>query len=66
MEEVNISKFLKNKLNSISKILFEKEYFDFQEDSELYVQNIFDFIYTIPQKRHLKTKNLNMAFIIPN
>jgi len=41
-------------LNELIKILFEKEYFSFEESAQLYVKDIYDFIefelYNLPHK----------------
>ena len=57
MEKINISDVAKNQLNELVLILFEKEYFGFVEDAESYVNNTYQFIYTIPSQRHKTTFN---------
>ncbi len=56
MEQINLSPFLLKKLDELVRTLFKEEYFGFYENSEDYVNNIIDFINTIPSlniKRHL-------------
>jgi hypothetical protein len=48
MEQINLSPFFLQKLGDLIKILFKEAYFGFYENSEDYVNNIIDFIYTIP------------------
>jgi hypothetical protein len=59
MEQINLSPFLLKKLDELVKTLFKEEYFGFYESSEDYVNNIIDFIYTIPSIKYRKTsKNI--------
>lgn len=57
MEEVIISPLVIEKLQSLVLILFEKEYFSYIENANAYVDNIFDFILTIPALKKKHTKN---------
>lgn len=57
MEKIVILPALENKLFGLVFILHDKEYFGFVESALAYVDNIIDFIYTIPRRKHKKTKN---------
>jgi hypothetical protein len=57
MEQINFSPFLLQKLYELVKILFKEDYFGFYENSEDYVNNIIDFIITIPSLKYKKTSN---------
>jgi hypothetical protein len=57
MEKIIILPALENKLFHLVFILHDKEYFGFAESALAYVDNIIDFIYTIPRLKHKKTKN---------
>jgi hypothetical protein len=56
MEEVILSVHVNQKLKDLVNILIQKEYFGFQEDAQIYVDKIYDYIYTIPSLPHRKTK----------
>ncbi len=58
MERVILSKYLVFKLNDLTKILFENEYFGFKVTAQQYVNLIYDNIYKIPTLKHYKTLNL--------
>jgi hypothetical protein len=57
MEQINFSPFLLQKLDELVKTLFKEDYFGFYKSSEDYVNNIIDFIYTIPSVKYRKTSN---------
>ena len=57
MEEILIWDEVIDKLDNLTRVLYEKEYFGFDDSCEEYVNKIYDFIYTIPKLRHRKTKN---------
>lgn len=57
MEKVVILPALESKLFDLVFILYDKEYFGFVENALEYVDNIVNFMYTIPTLRHRKTKN---------
>jgi hypothetical protein len=57
MEKIVILPALENKLFDLIFILYDKEYFGFPENALAYVDNIIDFIYSIPTLRYKKTKN---------
>lgn len=61
MEKVVISPFVVNKLDSLILILFEKEYFGFMESAIDYVDNIYDFILTIPSQNKKRTKKIKFG-----
>jgi hypothetical protein len=55
-------------LNELIKILFEKEYFSFEESAQLYVKDIYDFIefelYNLPHKTTThKIKNFGSKYV---
>ena len=56
MEKVIISPFVVNKLESLILVLFENEYFGFMESAMDYVDNIYDFILSIPSQKKKRTK----------
>jgi len=55
MEEVIFSTHIVEKLNELTHILFDKEYFGFKESAEKYTMAIYDHIYKIPKLKHHKT-----------
>ena len=57
MEEIVINKFTRNKLTDLVEILIEDEYFAFIENAETYVNNLYNFIYSIPTQIRKKTSN---------
>lgn len=57
MEKIILLPEVINKLNELINILYQKEYFSFIEGSFSYVDNIYDFIYTIPTLRYKETAN---------
>lgn len=57
MEKIVILPELENKLFDLIFTLYNKEYFGFVESAIAYVDNILDFINTIPNRKHKKTKN---------
>lgn len=56
MEQVIYSSRIRDKLVLLSGILYDKGYFGFMEQSEDYVNRIYDFIDSIPSARHHKCK----------
>lgn len=57
MEEIIVSKILKNKLDNLPQILFDQSYFGFMHSAEKYVNRIYDFINTIPSQSKYKTSD---------
>ena len=57
MAKIVILPVLENKLFDLVFILHDKEYFGFVETAIAYVDDIINFIYTIPLQKHKKTKN---------
>ncbi|MEO7490865.1 MAG: hypothetical protein ABIU77_27355 [Ferruginibacter sp.] len=57
MAKIVILPALESKLFDLVFILHDKEYFGFVETAIAYVDDIIDFIYTIPKRKHKKTKN---------
>jgi hypothetical protein len=55
MEKIILDDLVKIKLKELTSILFEEEYFGFVLDAENYVNNIIDFIFTIPTLKHKRT-----------
>ncbi len=56
MEKVIISPIVVDKLKSLILVLFEKEYFGYMETALIYVDNIYDFILSIPSQKKKRTK----------
>ena len=56
MEEVIISPLVLDKLESLVQLLFEKEYFSYWENADAYVDDIIDFILSIPNIKKKQTK----------
>ncbi len=56
-EKIILTDELINTLNSLIDILYNKEYFGFVDSAKDYVDNIYDFIYTIPNLTPKVTKN---------
>lgn len=52
MEKIKISHDLRKKLDGLVSILYEKNYFSFKEQAKKYVAEIYDFIVTIPTRKH--------------
>ena len=57
MEKIILLPDVVDKLNELIFILYKKEYFSFIENSFNYVDDIYDFIYTIPTLRYKETAN---------
>jgi hypothetical protein len=57
MEQVIILPYVKDVLNDLVKILYNKEYFGFNESAIDYVDTIIDFINTIPTLKYKPTRN---------
>jgi hypothetical protein len=57
MEKVKLSSFVSEKLKELSKTLYDNEYFGFLEDSEMYVEYLKEFIYSIPTLKRKRTAN---------
>lgn len=57
MEKVILTRFVENKLLNLIEILYNEEYFGFIEDAEKYVDNIYNFIETIPHIPHRECFN---------
>ena len=57
MEEIVLSPILKNKIDNLPQILFDKSYFGFIKSAEEYVNRIYNFINTIPLQPKYKTCN---------
>ncbi len=55
MAEIRFSPLLLNKLDELIKTLFNEAYFGFFESSEDYVNNLIDFIYSIPSLKYKPT-----------
>jgi hypothetical protein len=55
MEKIILDDLVKIKLRELTSTLFEEEYFGFVFDAENYVNNIVDFIFTIPTLKHKRT-----------
>ncbi len=61
MEEIILLPEVISKLNQLVNILYEKEYFGFIDSAFNYANNIYDFIYTIPQQRYKLTANKKLG-----
>ena len=57
MAEIKLSSLVAAKLNGLIFILYENEYFGFFESSLDYVQNLKDFIFSIPTLKFKQTIN---------
>ena len=57
MEKVIITEEASDFLDELIAFLFEEEYFGFMTSSIKYVNNIYDFIYTIPTLKKKNTRN---------
>jgi hypothetical protein len=57
MAEVILLLNVRDRLEDLIKILYDKEYFGFLNSSIEYVDYLYDFIYTIPVQKFRKTKN---------
>ncbi len=57
MEKIIYSPLFISIVKELSTKLFENEYFGFVVDAEEYVNNILDFIDTIPSLKHKRTLN---------
>ncbi len=57
MEKIVLLPEVINRLNELINILYTKEYFGFIESSFSYVDNIYDFIYTVPTLPCKETSN---------
>jgi hypothetical protein len=55
--EIIVTQKLEHKLFELVKILYDEEYFGFVIDAENYVDNIYDFISTIPLLKQRKCFN---------
>jgi hypothetical protein len=56
-EKIIIAFGVREKLFALIDILMEQEYFSFQDNAHDYVNEIIDFIYTIPHLRHKSTNS---------
>jgi hypothetical protein len=64
--KVSVGKKVNDTLENLVDILFDEDYFNYLEDAVKYVNNISDFIYTIPNKPHrVAPNNVNGHFIYP-
>ena len=57
MEEIIIWEDVLDKLDKLTKVLYENEYFGFNDSCEAYVEKVYDFIQTTPKRVHHKTCN---------
>jgi hypothetical protein len=57
VEKVIISSYADNKLLELVDILYECEYFGFRVDAKNYVDEMYDFIYTIPTLKYKTATN---------
>ncbi len=60
-QKVKIAPFVNEKLNKLITTLFEKEYFSFIENAYAYIDEIYNFIYTIPDIKKYRTRNKNQG-----
>src|SRR5437867_218966 len=56
MVQLRINGSTRIKLDDLADILYYRGYFGFKQDAQNYVNGIYDFIATIPQQKHYKTK----------
>lgn len=65
MEKVIITSYAENKLSELILVLYQKEYFGFIEDAQNYVDNIYNFIETIPKISHKECfKNIHGKYFV--
>lgn len=57
MGQIAISILVQQKLESLLELLYIEGYFGFKEDAINYVDDLVNFIYTIPNQKHLLTNN---------
>ena len=57
MEKIILLPQLIEKIERLTVILFDKEYFSYPEDAIAYTDAIYDFIYTIPGNLRRRTKH---------
>ncbi len=57
MEQIILTPFADGKLLDLIDTLYEYEYFGFKADAKTYVDKIYEFIYSIPSQKRMKTKN---------
>ena len=56
MEQIILEHTLVLKLKALVDILIDKEYFNYLENAESYVHDLYNFIYTIPHQPRRRTK----------
>jgi hypothetical protein len=61
VEKVIISAYADNKLLELVDIFYNYEYFGFRVDAKNYVDEIYDFIYTIPSLKHKPATNQTLG-----
>jgi hypothetical protein len=57
MGQIAISIIVQQQLESLLELLYIEGYFGFKEDAINYVDDLINFIYTIPNQKHLLTNN---------
>jgi hypothetical protein len=57
MEKIVISSNVRKALDELVDILYYKEYFSYKKSAQDYVNNLYDFILTIPTLRYKTTLN---------
>jgi hypothetical protein len=56
MEKIKVSKHVISKLDALTIILIEKDYFSIEDNAIEYVKKIFSFIYSIPKITSFRCK----------
>jgi hypothetical protein len=57
MEKIVISSNVRKALDELVDILYYKEYFSYKKSAQDYINNLYDFILTIPSLRYKTTLN---------
>lgn len=56
MEKIALTESVFNQVAKLASTLLRKGYFSYSVDAQAYVNNLVDFIYTIPSQKHYQTK----------
>lgn len=55
--KVIITRFVRNKIRNLLKILIEENYFSFEENAQVYISDLINFMFQIPELRHHHSPN---------
>jgi hypothetical protein len=64
MEKIVISSNVRKALDELVDMLYYKEYFSYKKSAQDYINNLYDFILTIPSVRYKTTLNKNTVLFI--